>query len=121
MKAWDDASAPKIAVSWDQDKWRRVVHISGQLTGDTAGHLESSIVGLGARSLVLDLDAVEEIDDVCAAVLADLICRLADGQVVVTPPSARFDGPEAKYLEAAVKPLTTGLPGQMRDPVTKSV
>jgi anti-anti-sigma regulatory factor len=88
MASLKDASQPEIAVSWDQDKSERVVHISGRLTSDTAAHLESAIVGVGDRHLVLDLNAVAEIDETCAAVLADLIRRLGDDRVMIRLPAS---------------------------------
>jgi anti-anti-sigma regulatory factor len=88
MTSLRGASQPEVVVSWDQDKSRRVVRISGRLNSDTAAHLESAIVGVGDRHLVLDLDAVAEIDETCAAVLAELIRRLGDDRVTIRTPAS---------------------------------
>ena len=74
---------PELSVRWDQDHVRRVVRVVGLLDSRNVSHLQSAIVGLGNRELVIDLSDVLGIDDAWISALADLRQRLSPHQLHV--------------------------------------
>lgn len=72
---------PELGVRWDQDHVRRVVRVVGLLNARNMSHLQSAIVGLGNRELVIDLSDVLVIDDALLSALADLRRRLSPQQL----------------------------------------
>jgi anti-anti-sigma regulatory factor len=76
-----NSEEPEVAVRWDQDRLQRVVHFAGRLGPEAASHLESAIVGVGTRRLIIDLNEVSEIDDACVDALVDLIQRMGDDHI----------------------------------------
>lgn len=77
------AGAGDLTIRWDQDRLRRVVEVSGALTPEAAPHLFSALLGVGTRHLVIDLNAVSSVDDICVEALVDILRRLGPGQVEV--------------------------------------
>ena len=74
---------PELAVRWDQDHVRRVVRVVGLLNARNVSQLQSAIVGLGNRELVIDLRDVPVIDDAWVGALEDLRRRLSPQQLHV--------------------------------------
>lgn len=68
---------------WEQDPHRRVLKLTGVIDAAAASRLESAIINLGSRRLLIDLSGVISLDPAGAAVLLQISRRLGPGRVSV--------------------------------------
>lgn len=68
---------------WEQDDRQRVLRLSGVIDSTAASHLESAIINLGSRRLLIDLSEVTSLDPSGATVLLEMARRLGTGRVSV--------------------------------------
>lgn len=68
---------------WEQDARRRVLKVRGAIDATAASHLESAIINLGSRRLLIDLSDVTSLDPSAATVIEQMSRRLGPGRVSV--------------------------------------
>lgn len=68
---------------WEQDNRQRVLKLSGVIDSTAASHLESAIINLGSRRLLIDLSGVTSLHPSGAATLLEIVRRLGAGRVSV--------------------------------------
>lgn len=68
---------------WEQDGRQRVLYLSGVIDSTAASHLESAIINLGSRRLLIDLSEVTSLDPSGAAALLEMARRLGAGRISV--------------------------------------
>lgn len=75
--------APKYRFNWEQDVRQRVFKLSGVVDHSVAARLESAIINLGSRRLVVDLTDVTALDAAAAARVSEIVERLGQSRVTV--------------------------------------
>lgn len=84
MAARNATSSPAhYEFRWEQDHRQRVLRLRGVIGSTAASHLESAIINLGARRLLIDLSEVTSLDPSGAATLLEIARRLGPGRVSV--------------------------------------
>lgn len=82
--------ASKYRFNWEQDVRQRVFKLSGVVDGSVAARLESAIINLGSRRLVVDLTDVTELDAAAAAKVSEIVERLGQSRVAVVADLDRY-------------------------------
>lgn len=68
---------------WEQDDRHRVLKLSGVIDSAASSRLESAIINLGSRRLVIDLSEVTSLGPSGAATVLEIARRLGPGRVSV--------------------------------------
>lgn len=86
------SSSARYEFRWEQDARQRVLTLTGVIDSTAASRLESAIINLGSRRLLIDLSEVTTIDPSGAATLLQIARRLGAGRVsVVVDPEDESD------------------------------
>lgn len=75
--------ASRYEFRWEQDSRQRVLKLAGVIDATAASHLESAIINLGSRRLLIDLSDVTSLDPAGASTLLQIAQRLGTGRVSV--------------------------------------